>query len=409
MRAWSGVKTALSTVMSDLSHKIADRFKHDHLRAAIVASRYLLAKGKLAPGLKAVEGELQAGNFAPVLKNLDDLWMVFEIHESPGEIGTVYSINAEWYYPLGPRLKARVKELIMAIKDLRRSLVWLQEKGGSVKQVDLTLFSVILRGAAWLEGVIPKAEEGFPHGGFTVMPMKGVSPKDIDDCLAALDKAAGYIRPKFPQVLTGKVYLGTSVGRGYGNVALYVQDHDTISLSTRASATVGDVHALCHELGHRFFHKFWKDKGQRDEFWHLSVDQVYETVEFDKALRVKMADEFISNAILMRDGGRPPTSDLLGTWIDELKRRPEIREVAALGKKFTWDKDDLVKEKLHDALALPGEGTIQVRTNKVVREPLAVTSYGATNWKENFAEAFAFFVMGKPLPAEIGELFSKLG
>jgi len=409
VRAWSGVKTASSTVMSDLSHKVLDRFRHDQLRAAIVVSRYLLAKGKLAPGLKSVEDELKAGNFAPVLKALDDLWMVLEIHESPGEIGTVYSINAEWYYPLGPRLKARVKELIMAIKDLRRSISWLQKKGEPPKQVDLTLFSVILRGAAWLEDIIPKAEKGFQHGDFTVMPMKGVSPKDIDDCLVALDKAAGYIRPKFPQVLTGKVYLGTSVGRGYGNVALYVPDHDTISLSTRASATVGDVHAICHELGHRFYHKFWKDKAQRDQFWHLSVDTVYETVDFDKALRVKMADEFISNAEVMRGGGRPPTSDLLGTWIEELKRRPEIRDVAALGKKFTWEKDDSVKDKLHAALSLPSEPTIQVRTSKEVRGPLAVTSYGAKDWKENFAEAFAFFVMGKPLPVEIGELFAKLG
>jgi hypothetical protein len=83
--------------------------------------------------------------------------------------------------------------------------------------------------------------------------------------------------------------------------------------------------------------------------------------------------------------------------------------VASLGKKFTWEKDDSVKDKLHDALALPGEGTIKVRTSKILREPLAVTSYGAKDWKENFAEAFAFFVMGKPLPAEIGELFAKLG
>jgi hypothetical protein len=92
-----------------------------------------------------------------------------------------------------------------------------------------------------------------------------------------------------------------------------------------------------------------------------------------------------------------------------LKRRPEIRDVAALGKKFTWEKDDSVREKLHAALALPSEPTIQVRTNKVVRGPLAVTPYGAKDWKENFAEAFAFYVMGKPLPAEIGELFAKLG
>jgi hypothetical protein len=369
-----------------------------------------MAKGRLAPGLKAVLPELQAGEFKPVLKALDDLWMVFEIHESPGEIGTTYSINAEWYYPLGPRLKTRVKDLIRDIKDLRRQLSWLQEKGEPAGSTELTRFNVIFRGADWLESIIPKGTAEFPHGDFTVIPMKGVSRKDIDSCLAALDKAASFIRSKFPKVLYGKVYLGTSVGKGYSNVAIYVQDHDTVSVSTRASMTVGDVHAICHELGHRFFHKFWKNKEQRDQFWHLSVDSKYETVDFDKATRGKLADEFLTISEKMRMNEKLPVSALLGTWIDELKRRPEIREVTTLGKKFTWEKDDSVKDKLWEALAIPtGPSVIQVRTNKVVQEPLAVSEYAKrTNWTENFAEAFAFYVMGKPLPPEISAIMGSL-
>jgi len=394
---------------SDLSRKVADRYRHDQLRKAIVVSRWLLAKGRLAPGLKAVQDELRAGEIEPVIKALDTLWMVFEIHESPGEIGTTYSINAEWYYPLGPRYKKRVKNLILLVKDLRRSLTWDMGKQKVPDSFSFKKFEEITQEAAWLEGVIPKTEEGFPHGDFTIIPMKGVSSKDIEDCLGALDKAVGFIRAKFPQVLYGKVFLGTSVGRGYGSVALYVADHDTVSLSTRTSVTVGDVHAICHELGHRFFHKFWKNKEQRDAFYHLSVDSQYETVDFDKAIREKMADEFISNSEKMREGGRPPTSDLLGTWITELKRRPEIREVVALGKKFTWEKDDSVREKLWAALSLSSEpGVITVRTDKMVRGPLAVTPYGGKDWRENFAEAFAFYVMGKSIPPEISSILDSL-
>jgi hypothetical protein len=395
--------------MSDLSLRVADRYRHDRLRKAIVVSRWLLAKGRLAPGLKAVLPELQAGEYGPVLKALDTLWMVFEIHESPGEIGTIYSINAEWFYPLGPRLKSRVKDLITRVKDLRRSLTWNKDKGEPPRPNDIEGFEKITQEAAWLEGVIPKTDEGFPHGDFTIIPMKGVSSKDIDACLGALDKAAGFIRLKFPQVLYGKVYLGKAVG-GHGTAAQYVSAHDTVSLSTRASATVGDVHALCHELGHRFYHKFWKNKEQRELFWKLSVEPVYETVDFDKPTRAKLADEFISNSEQMRTGGRPPTSALLGDWIDELKRRPEIlREVTTLGKKFTWEKDDSVKDKLWVALALPSELTITVRTDKVVREPLSVSSYGKKGgWTENFAEAFAFYVMGKALPAEISAIMDNI-
>ena len=395
--------------MSDLSHKVVDRYKVERLTRAIVTSRWLFAKKMLAPGLKAVLPELQVGELKPVMKALDDLWMVFEIHEAPGELGSVFTINAEWWYGLGPRIRDRIKKLILDIKKLRRQLTWLEGQGKPGGKEEQIFFQRIIRESSWLEGVIPVAE-GIPHGDFTVIPVKGVSQKDITSCLAALDKAAAYIRPKFPQVLYGKAYLGTSVGRGYSSVALYSPGHDTLALSTRTALTVGDVHAICHELGHRYYTKFWKNKEQRDAFWHLSVDSQYETVDFDKATRGKMADEFIFNSEKMREGGRPPTSDLLGTWIVELKRRPEIREVISLGKKFTWEKDDSVREKLWLALALPSEsGVITVRTDKEIRGPLAVTPYGGKDWKENFAEAFAFYVMGKPLPPEISAIFDRLG
>lgn len=392
----------------DLSWRVADRFKVERLTRAIVTSRYLFAKKRLAPGLKAVLPELQAGEFKPVLKALDDLWMVFEIHEGAGATGSVFSINAEWWLSLGPRIRDRAKKLIWDIIALRRQLVHLQEKGEPVTREEVTLFGRITFEAAWLEGVIPQAD-GMPHGDFTVIPLRGVSQKDVDTCLSALDKAAMFLRAKFPQVLYGKVYLNTSVGKGFRAVALYSSGHDTLALSTRTSSTVGDVHAICHELGHRYFEKFWKNKEQKDDFRRLSTESQYEFLEFDKPTRANLADEFISNAEAMREGARPPVSDLLGAWITELKKRPEaLREVQTLGKKFTYDKDDSVGEKLWEALALPNEGTIRNRTEKILRPPLAVTPYGAKAWTENFAEAFALYVMGKPLPAEIAALMERL-
>lgn len=395
---------------SELSNRVADRYKDRRSKAKVV-SRWLLAKRKLAPGLKAVLPDLRAGDVSPATRALDELWALFEISESPGEIGSVYTIEAEWFYPLGPRLKNRVRELIKDIKDLRRSFNFYENTGKPVGSNDLRKYEQIANEATWLETTIPRIDDGFPHGDFTVVPMKGVSSKDIRESLAALDKAAGYIRRKFPKILYGKVYLGTSVGKGYGNVAIYVADHDTVSLSTRTRETVGDVHAICHELGHRYFHKFWKNKEERDRFWRLSVDPLYETLEFDKIIRAKLADEFISNAEKMRKNEKPPVSELLGAWIGALKRQPEVlREVQMLARKFTWENDDSVREKLWGALAQPGgPPVVQVRTDKVIREPLAVSDYAKrTNWKENFAEAFAFYVMGKPLPPEIAEIFDRL-
>lgn len=395
--------------MYNLSGRVAQRFRHDQLRQRIIVARWLLAKRLLSRGLKAVLQELKAGDLGPVIKALDDFWMVFEIHESPGEIGSVYTIDAEWFYPLGPRVKARVKTLIMDAKNLRRDLESWSRAGEPPSARGLQRFEDLVKEAAWLESVIPRTEEGFPHGDFTIIPMKGVSSRDIDDCLAALDKAAMHIRLKFSQILYGKVFLGKSVGKGFGNVAIYVADHDTISLSVRTKETVGDVHAICHELGHRFFHKFWKNKDQRNRFWELSVNPVYEKIDFDKATRAKLADEFISNSEKIREGQKPPNSDLLGIWINELKRRPGIQDLVSLGRKFTFEKDDSAKEPLWDLLALPGEPTISVMTDRILREPLVVSDYAKrTNWMENFAEAFAFYVMGKPLPAEITDLFKTI-
>jgi len=337
--------------------------------------------------------------------------MVFEIHESAGELGSIFTLNAEWYYPLGPKHKSRVKALILDVKNLRRSIAWAKQKNQPLDHNSIVVFKRIIFEADWLEKIIPKSEHGFPHGDFTIIPMKGVSAKNIESCLAALDKASTYIRPKFPQVLYGKVYLGTSVGKGYANITIYVEDHDQVSLSTRASSTVGDVHAICHELGHRFFHKFWKNTEQKDQFRRLSQEPEYEVVEFDKPTRAKLADEFLSNAEKMREGVKsPPVSDLLSDWIKALKARPEIRDIMSLGKKFTWEKDDSVRDKLWAALALPSEPTVQVRTDKILREPLNVSEYAKrTNWQENFAEAFAYYVMGKPLPAEIAAILDKAG
>ena len=50
-------------------------------------------------------------------------------------------------------------------------------------------------------------------------------------------------------------------------------------------------------------------------------------------------------------------------------------------------------------------------TDKVLREPLFITPYAkskAAQWDENFAEAFAHFVMNKPLPPEIQDIMEGL-
>ena len=54
-------------------------------------------------------------------------------------------------------------------------------------------------------------------------------------------------------------------------------------------------------------------------------------------------------------------------------------------------------------------GPDKVTTKNVIRPPLAVTLYAKQKgWTENFAEAFAFYVMNKPLPLELQAIMDGL-
>lgn len=236
---------------SNLSTRVADRYSE--LRKAILVSRWLLSNRKLALGLQEALKPLREGKSQPAIQALDNLWMAFEIHT--GDDGS-FRPHAEWYYPLSLESKVRVRELILGVKDLRGSLT----KSGSLPR-----FEGITKEAEWLEGVLPKSE-GFQHGNFTVIPMRGVTPKEVSAYLTVLDNADRLVRPEFPEVLYGKVYVG--------KVALYVHDLDTVCVKVG-----GDVHAICHELGHRFFHKFWTNPRERETFRHFPAVSKYAKIK----------------------------------------------------------------------------------------------------------------------------------
>jgi hypothetical protein len=238
--------------------------------------------------------------------------------------------------------------------------------------------------------------------------MKGVSKKALEESLAALDEAAKLIRRKFPQVLYGRVFVSKSLGK---HAASYVHSTDSIQLSLRARKTLGDIDALCHEFGHRYEHKFFKNRVLRSRFWELSTTPKFENLEFDKTLRAHLADEFIAMADRMREGRPVQNSEILMQWTVYFTSGPSsvLANLQGLTRKYVSDKVDSARQDLWDAVALPEEsGILTVNTKKVIQEPLAVTSYGATKPTENFAEAFSHYVMGKPLHPEFAAILEAL-
>lgn len=365
-----------------------------------VAFRYLLARKSLAPALRMALEDLKGGNNESVKKALGDFWAQLDVEEeATGDWGTHLHIKGEYYTALGPKLRSRFKRMLELFDDVRRGVRY------PLSSNLVSKFEALIKEAVWLEGVIRKGpEDELQHGDFTIIPMQGVSQSKQTECLAALDAAASHIRSKFPHLLYGKVYLTKALGR---SVANYAGTTDTISLSLRAAKTVGDVLALCHEFGHRYYRRFWKDSEQKSLFWRLSTEPEYETTVFDRATRAKLADEMLEIADRVRAGASPHGSELSMQYAGYINQhRPG--QVAPLMRQYVYGKEDSVRKDLWDAFAQPSEGDIVVPTKKVIREPIHVTPYGGTEWTENFAEAFAYYVMGKDLHPEIAAIMDKL-
>lgn len=242
------------------------------------------------------------------------------------------------------------------------------------------------------------AEVAIERNGFTVIPMAGVTKAEIDGSLEALDAAIAAVRSKFPKVLYGKVFLSTHLGGK--TAARYMYNDDTVHLSVKARKRFDDVYSLIHELGHRYDHKFLKDE-LRKRFWALSTQKVYEKLQFDAKLREQVADEAVSLA-KARAQGRPvpnPSPELVA-WLKSPDGPNNPRELTT---KFL--NLQITEKELHDGMK--GTKDSEVTTEKVLHGPLSVTTYGATSPTENFAEAFAHFILGKSMPPEFVEILSE--
>jgi hypothetical protein len=391
------VRKKLQSYRRVISESISEQVLKRYLVARLVFAKRNL-KNLLDSGVTA----LKSGDVENTIKTLDEFWSFLNVREEEAEIGYRLVLQTEWLYALGPRDKNKVIEIVKEVKDIRRSLrSYLNQ--GPVSDRLIKRLEALAQDASWLDRKAPFKESEFSHGDFTIVPMPGV-PK-IKECLEALDKASELIRRKFPQLLYGKIYINRTVS---GGVANYVAAQDSIQLSLNATKTVGDVYALCHEFGHRYEHKFWKDRGQRDVFWHLSTDTVYETIILDKTTREKLADEFLEIANAQLQNKKRVQSDLLRQFLED-RIKKDLNTMREASQAYLANPDKRNELTLRKFIALPQVDRYSIVTDKIVHGPIHVTPYAAKKgWKENFAEAFAYYILGKALPLEITAIMEKL-
>lgn len=365
-----------------------------------IASRWLLSRASAATMLEVSLREYEKGNPKPTHAALDAALAEIGVSERQRELGSTWSIQADWFYALGRQHVAKVRDIVSEILDLRK---WVGPD--LMTSVDSRLVDLV-KDLRWLETKIRDDEDTRQHGPFTIVRMPGVSRKDEEGALQALDSVTKALSHKFPQVLYGKVFITPRLNHG---MASYVADSDVVYLSMKARNAMGDDHALIHEFGHRFFHKFWKDRDAAREFQRLSTELEYEVVHIDSETKKAWTEELVNQARARRTNQPVPrTQDArLMAWIGQLQRDnsinlSELRKLTLAAVKGGPLQDKALQLGLLSMI--PSE----YETNKVVSEPLSVTHYGATSWTENFAEAFAHFVLGKPLPGPLQKIMEGL-
>jgi hypothetical protein len=127
---------------------------------------------------------------------------------------------------------------------------------------------------------------------------------------------------------------------------------------------------------------------------------VYETIHFDAKLREQMADEVVSFAKLKALGTPLPSmSNELVLWLKSAHPHSQ-GDIPRLMTQFL--KGEIDEKVLHSAAKGKADG--DVMTDKVLHGPLAVTPYGGTSPKENYADGFAHFVLGMDMPPELAAI-----
>lgn len=361
------------------------------------AARVLFAKGvSLLPDYqRALHAFAQDKNVQPMRDFLDRvLRVVYPNDQTPS-----------WVLALSSQRRNAWRALVRSVRVLQGTLAHLAAEPndwvwGSVER-DLVALGKPLR-ALEIMSAVADEEGSFRHGPFRVFTVPGVTRAETAASLEALDEAAGKIRPRFPQVLYGDVYLATTLARSgpYTPSATYTPNNDTVQLSVRARRRFDDVYTIVHELGHRFDYKFVKDTPLYREFVALSTHKVWQTVRYDARLRAQVAQELVQAAVDRRDGRSfRPLSPEAELWA----KQPEV-DVKPLMSAFLAGKLD--EEGLRARLT--GREDVERSTGKLLHGPLAVTPYGATKVGENFAEAFAHYVLGMEMPAELQALLAQM-
>lgn len=126
-------------------------------------------------------------------------------------------------------------------------------------------------------------DELFTLGPFKVHNTVGAKGAELESLKKGLERAEKAIKanpiPGFARVLYGDVHVVPRITRAH-HAAWYYPSDDSLYLRRTKSTGIDEVHALIHELGHRYWHRFasepqkaaWNSQHMRAEMKHVEVE-----------------------------------------------------------------------------------------------------------------------------------------
>ena len=226
-------------------------------------------------------------------------------------------------------------------------------------------------------------DELFTLGPFKVHNTVGAKGAELESLKKGLERVEKAIKsnpiPGFARVLYGDVHVVPRITKAH-HAAWYYPSDDSVYLRRTKSTGMDEVHALIHELGHRYWHKFASEPQKRA--W---------------------------NSLHMRAEMKPVEVEL-----------PKVGEeipVAIKGAKGRYPTITLVEPgRLHYSIDLGGVpytnsiATRQVHTFFYEKQKAAKnfpTPYSATSAQEHFCDSLAMLAMGN-LPDEFAVPFNSV-
>lgn len=236
-------------------------------------------------------------------------------------------------------------------------------------------------------------EKTFKHGPFTIINHYGYRPDEIQIPLKLLDDVSALIqRAGFGNILYGNVRLA-------GKADVYTNDKTTVAgryfakddhvdLYMNSTRTLGDIHVLTHELGHRHWFKSLSESDR----------ETYTDAYNNTAPHLTVSDrELLFDALVQSDFGVAKAMRLLPEHLaplakDYLSEKMNGFTQTALRNNYAREPNNV-----RSWIVVPRTKAYFVGETR----PTSVTEYGRTHVKEDYAEVFSQAVRGvlKPGPA----------